>query len=169
MEITDLRPGNWISYQDLEGYNYRVISAETTEFGDDIITVRSRYTGELETLLAFAFYPIYIENRVDIRKGPFIFYDNGFIYDTYEDAYIYTDKNKEFKVYIYTSQHTLDGTAIVYIEKYPDNWDDMTEEEQDEYIEQTAPDYTKNLLYIHELQNFLEDSGVDVNIELITK
>lgn len=175
MEINDLRPGNWVSYQNLKRYNYKVINAETTEYGDDIITVKSWHTGENETLLAHAFYPIYIEDRIDIKKGQFDFEDNGFFYDTYEDAYIYTHVTKnvkgplpvyDFKVYIYLSQHTTDGTVIAHIEKYPDNWNSMSYDEQDEYIEEQGEMYTKNIEYVHELQNFLEDNDINMDIKV---
>lgn len=169
MEIKDLRPSNWVSYQNLDGFCYKVIEAETTEYGDDVITVRSRYTGELECLLAHAFYPVYIENRVDINKGPFIFSKNGFLYDIYEDAYIYADKYGQFKVFIYLSDHTTDGTVIVHIEKYPDNWNNMSYDEQDEYMEEHGESYTKNMEYVHELQNFLEDHGINLDIKLNVK
>jgi hypothetical protein len=175
MEINDLRPGNWVSYQNLKGYNYKVIKAETTEFGSDVITVKSWYTGENETLLAHAFYPIYIEDRIDIKKGQFNFEDNGFFYDIYEDAYIYTHVIKnvkgslpvyDFKVFIYLSDHTTDGTVIVHIEKYPDNWNDMSFDEQEEYMEEQGEMYTKNMEYVHELQNFLEDNGINMDIKV---
>ena len=178
MEIKDLRPGNWVSYQNLDGFCYKVIEAETTEHGDDVITVRSRYTGELECLLAHAFYPVYIENRVDINKGPFIFSKNGFFYDINEDAYVYTHVIKnvkgtlpvyDYKVFIYLSDHTTDGTVIVHIEKYPDNWNNMSYDEQDEYMEEHGESYTKNMEYVHELQNFLEDHGINIDIELKVK
>ena len=171
MEINDLRPGNWVSYQNLKGYNYKVIKAETTESGSDVITVRSYYTGENETLLAHAFYPIYIEDRIDIKKGQFNFEDNGFFYDIYEDAYIYTHVKGslpvyDFKVYIYLSDHTTDGTVIVHIEKYPDNWNNMSFDEQEEYMEEQGEMYTKNMEYVHELQNFLEDNDINMDIKV---